>query len=421
MIPLSVTRPVRKFDVAVIGGGTAGVFAAISAARTGAQTLLVEKNSMLGGTVTVAKVDFPGLFFAWGKQIIDGPCWEAIKRAEALGGAKIPEVSYKPKKHWHEQVKLNRAIYIHVLNEMCREANVCVMANCMLSHAEERSEGVSLLLTDKRGLFAVEADVVIDATGDANVVSMLGYPCEKGGTLQPATLQNRISGYRAEDISLDMIEKSMRDGNVCHIDSPITPPKIKHFLDIHKIDIHTPAPDADTSEGKTDTERRALSDLIAVYQFLRRIPGLEALTIDFIAEETGIRETNRIVGEAVITAEDYITGRSYPDAICYAFYPIDLHVMNGIEQKFHAEEIVAKIPYRALIPKGARRVLAAGRCISSDRYANSGLRVEAPCMAMGQAAGCAAALCASHRSEVSHVNMKQLRTALREIGAVLPE
>lgn len=103
MIPLSATRPVRKFDVAVIGGGTAGVFAAISAARTGAQTLLVEKNSMLGGTVTVAKVDFPGLFFAWGKQIIDGPCREAIKRAEALGGAKIPEVSYKPKKHWQCQ------------------------------------------------------------------------------------------------------------------------------------------------------------------------------------------------------------------------------------------------------------------------------------------------------------------------------
>lgn len=419
MLSYDIVRDKKRFDVTVIGGGTAGVFAAIAAERTGAKTLLVEKNSMLGGTVTTALVDYPGLFFAWGKQIIGGPCWEAIKRTEALGGADIPEISYKPKKHWHEQVKLNRAIYVHVLNEMCREAGVCVVTGCMLSHAVEKEDGVSLILTDKSGLFAVETGIAIDATGDANLVSMLGYPCEKGEELQPATLQNHISGYRAEDISLEMLEKFMAE-NTCPIDSPITPKKLLHFLKIHKIDIHTPAPDADTSEGKTDTERRALADVIAVYQLLRRIPSLESLTLDWIAEETGIRETNRIVGETTVTAEDYIAGTRYPDSVAYAFYPIDLHVMNGIEQKFHAEEVVAKIPYRALIPKGSRRILTAGRCISSDRLANSGLRVEAPCMAMGQAVGCAAALCVSKKVDVKKVSIEHLRHALADLGAILP-
>ena len=78
-------------DVVVAGGGTAGVFAAISAARTGAKTILIEKNSILGGTMTVANINFPGLFFAWGKQIIDGPCWEFIERTIKLGGAIVPE------------------------------------------------------------------------------------------------------------------------------------------------------------------------------------------------------------------------------------------------------------------------------------------------------------------------------------------
>jgi len=410
----------NKTSVAVIGGGTAGVFAAIAAARCGAETWLIEKNSMLGGTVTVAEVDFPGLFFAWGKRIIGGPCWEAICRAEMLGGAKIPEICFRPAKHWHEQIRLNRAIFVHVLHQMCQEAGVHVVTNCMLSYAQETKDGVSLLLTDKEGLRWLNAHVAIDATGDAHLVSMLGYPCERGEELQPATIQNHISGYCAEDITESMIAESMAEGNTFSVDAPLSPKKLTHFLNIHKIDLHTPAPDAHTSEGKTDAERRALSDIVEIYRFLRRIPKLEGLTLDRVASETGIRETNRIVGETVVTAEDYIAGTFYPDSICYAFYPIDLHVMDGIKQVFQKENIVAKIPYRALIPKGASRLLAAGRCVSSDRHANSGLRVQAPCMAMGQAAGCAAALAAATGCGVSEIPIPDLHRALSDLGAIVP-
>jgi hypothetical protein len=140
-----------------------------------------------------------------------------------------------------------------------------------------------------------------------------------------------------------------------------------------------------------------------------------------VAEETGIRETNRIVGEEIITAEDYIRGKMYADSVCYAFYPIDLHVMNGIEQKFHEEHVVSKVPYGALIPKHAKRILCAGRCISSDTYANSGVRVEAVCMATGQAAGCAATIAARENCNVKQVKYDDICKELKVLGAVVPK
>ena len=137
--------------------------------------------------------------------------------------------------------------------------------------------------------------------------------------------------------------------------------------------------------------------------------------------DTGIRETNRIVGEYEITADDYITGRFFDDSVCYAFYPIDLHIMDGIKQEFHKENIVAKVPYRALIPKGTKNILCAGRCISSDTLANSGLRVEAVCMATGQVAGCAAALAAKKNISVAEIDYHELCGAVSAIGGIIPK
>lgn len=408
----------KTSDVLVIGGGTAGVFAAIAAAKSGAKTLLVEKNSVLGGTVTVANVNFPGLFFAWGEQIIDGPCWEAIERTAALGGAVIPEISFRPKKHYHEQVLLNRFIYTAVLFDMCKEAGVEVITNTMLTAIEEKEDGVRAIVTKKSGPMQIEAKVVIDATGDANVVTMAGYEVEKSKAQQPATPQNHISGYEYEAVSQEDVEKALAEAD---LPDYITVKSLMHDLLRNKFDIHIPCEDADTSEGKTKVEQDAYALLLKLYQLCRGIPQLENLKIDFVAEETGIRETNRIVGETTITAEDYINGRMYADSVCYAFYPIDLHVMHGIEQQFHEEHVVSKVPYGALIPKNAKKILCAGRCIASDTYANSGVRVEAVCMATGQVAGCAAALAAKENGEVKEVAFETLCKELRALGAVVPQ
>ena len=399
-------------DVVVVGGGTAGVFAAIAAAKTGAKTLLLEKNGMLGGTMTNAMVTYPGLFFAWGRQIIDGPCWESVERTVALGGGVMPKIQFQPEHHWDEQVRMNRFLYTTVLTQMCEEAGVQVLTNVMPAAAQETEDGVQLLLTEKTGLSEVHAKIAIDCTGDANLTVLAGYPVEKSEKQQPATLHNHLSGYEIENVSeAEFTEKFAAADMPDYFDAPA----LYHWLVRHKLDVHIPC------EGRTVLERKAQYVLLHLYRFLRGIKGLEQLEIDLIADETGVRETNRIIGEGIVTAQEYITGYHYPDSVCYAFYPIDLHVMNGIEQTFHQENVVSRIPYGALIPRGAKHLLCAGRCISSDTYANSAVRVQASCMATGQAAGCAAAIAAKSGCGVKEVPYGELCQALEVIGAIIPK
>ncbi|MBO5050866.1 MAG: FAD-dependent oxidoreductase [Clostridia bacterium] len=404
-------------DVVVVGGGTAGVFAAIAAARAGAKTILIEKNSILGGTITVANVNFPGLFFAWGRQIINGPCWESIERTIALGGAKMPKITFKPEKHWYEQIRLNRFVYTTVLFQMCEEAGVEVVCSAMVSDVMERDNGIDLLITEKSGLLLITTQIAIDATGDANLCQIAGYSVVKSETQQPATLQTHLSGYDMDAVSVDEIKERLPAAGLPEY---VRASDLLAYLRDQRIDVHIPCVDADTSQGKTALGKRALLLVMQIYQFLRSIKGLSHIEIDFMAEEVGVRETNRIVGEHMITAEEYIHGMLYPDSVCYAFYPIDLHVMHGIEKVYHQENVVSKVPYSALIPRGARRILCAGRCISSDTYANSAIRVEATCMATGQAAGCAAAVAALQNVWVNEVEYANICRMLEKIHAIVP-
>ena len=136
--------------------------------------------------------------------------------------------------------------------------------------------------------------------------------------------------------------------------------------------------------------------------------------------ETAHRESYRIQGETVITVDDYTSGRAFKDAVCYAFYPVDLHTRSGVKPKPLARGTVPTIPLRALIPKGSRNIIVAGRCVSSDRLANSGLRVQASCMAMGQAAGAMAALSARTGHDPADLPMADIYKLLRQHGAVIP-
>ena len=285
-------------------------------------------------------------------------------------------------------------------------------------YVAEEEQGVTLILTDKSGLLAVRAAAAVDATGDANLTSLLGGAVVKSEIQQPATLQNHLSGYDPEDVSEREIEEKLPEAA---LPSHITAKKIMGWLRHYKFDLHIPCADADTSRGRTTLEQSSYAHLMKLYEFLRDIRGLQNLQVEYVAAETGVRETNRIVGKGTVTAEEYISGHFYPDSVCYAFYPIDLHVMHGIRQTYHADNVVGKIPFSALIPAGTRHLLCAGRCISSDTLANSAVRVEAVCMATGQAAGCAAALSAKNGTTAGGVQYSILCDALRSIGAIVPE
>lgn len=413
---------VDKVDVLVVGGGTAGTFAAISAGMQGARTLLIEKNGKLGGTVTSAGVNFPGLFHAWGEQIIAGPCWESVSRAVSFDNLELPKFDRFPKDHWLQQIDINPFTYAAVLDRMAEEAHVTTILHTMVSYAEEEADGVTVLCTSKEGLWAVKTKILIDATGDANITGMLGYPRVRSEVLQPATLMNDLGGYdlsQMEELAFSRLVKEAV-GNGILEETDMQGGNLYHQLARYRISMHIPEVDASTSHGKTMAEIKARKTLMKIVRFLKTVPGLETLHVVHAAEECGIRETCRIVGEATITSEAYLSGHVYDDAVCYAFYPIDLHIPNGIKQIFLEEGIVPTIPYKAMIPKGAKRLLVAGRCISGDTDSNSATRVQAPCMATGQAAGIAAALAAATETPVPDVSFDVLRSRLEAIGAIVP-
>ena len=415
------------YDIAIIGGGTAGAIAAIQAGRAGASTLLVEKNGILGGTTTIGGVDRPGLFHAWGRQVIAGIGWDLVRRCVEEAGLTFPDFITPPRSHSHQQVTIDRAVYAALLDQEVLEAGVELLLHAMLARVEDRGAAKRLTLCTKTGLHDVEARVVIDATGDANAVAIAGLPVARPEGCQPGTLRYLLSGYDPEALDLEAIEaayqRELAEGRLLPTDTSwdARQGSIRGFL-LHRGDNanHIPMGVTADSAARTQVELEARRSFLRVYRFLRAQPGLERLRVQ-MPPECGIRESVTIVGEVTVTAEDYRSGRRWEDAVCYAFYPIDLHMVEGgLDKRYLEPGTVPTIPRRALLPRGSRNWLVAGRCLSSDRLANSALRVQASSMAMGQAAGALAALAARGGTTVAEVPLPELYALLREHGAIVP-
>lgn len=422
----------KQYDVVVVGGGTAGVIAAIQAGRAGAKTLLIEKTGMLGGTVTTGGVNFPGLFHAWGRQVIAGIGWELVTRCVEESGGTLPDFTdYDRHHHSVLQVRVNSFLYAAHCDEMLVEAGVDIRFHSMLAGLQQlgEDEGWRLILASKSGLDDLLAAVVIDATGDANAASIAGVRLNIPEETQPATLSCKASGYDCEDLDINAINQAMaaevEAGRMSITDAGwnTVKPNVGQWLRSGGANAsHVHHINARDSEGKTQLELEARKGLLRLYRFLRTQPGLENIVIDYVSPECGVRETATIVGKATVTADDYRSGRVWDDSVCYAFYPIDLHrsTGDGLGKEPLAEGVVPTVPRGALLPAGSRNLLVAGRCISSDRLANSALRVEATCMATGQAAGAMAALSARTGVDPEELPMADVRALLREHGAIVP-
>ena len=413
----------ETYDVIVVGGGTAGIFAAHAAAKEGAVTLLVEKNGMLGGTMTSAYVNHPGIFNYWGKQIITGPAWDLFMRVYEAGGFKMPKNSPEPKRFTSQQIRIDPFLLAVEAERLCRGVGVKIMMHTMLSYAEDTEEGVTLIFTSKEGMWATRAKKVIDCTGDANLTKMLGYPILTSEEIQPATYVNRLEGYNIDEVDEAEVtaafNKAIADG---YLDEFLFSWKKPYkMLSQGKLDMHLPCANADTSAGKTQVELDSHEVLMRMITTFRKVKGCENLKVSIFAAECGIRETCRIEGEEIMDSSRYLSGYVYDDTISYVYYPIDVHAMTGNRHAYFEKDVVATIPYRALIPKGSKNLLIAGRTVSSDRDTNSAVRVQAPCMVMGTAVGVAAAIAARQNIGVAEVDYRELASSLKKLGATLPE
>lgn len=416
------------YDVVVCGSGAAGSVAAIQAAEAGARTALVEKNGLLGGTTTTGRVNFPGLYHAWGQQVIGGIGWSLIEETVRRGGATLPDVSqWETVRHSRLQILVNRFCYAKVLDDRCRSAGVDLRLHTMPVAVLPTESGWDVVLATKSGPEAVAAKIVIDATGDANLCALAGYRLTSQEHLQPGTLSYRLGGYDPDQVAQEDVvrvyQEALAGGQILPTDhgpgQPALWNEVRHRggAGQHIIDI-----DAVSSAGKTAADLAGRAAVQRVVDVLRRVPGCEAVHVTDFGDETGIRETRRIIGEAEVDVQSYISGKLWDDAVCYSFYPIDVHRHhdNTIDIRPLQPGIVPTIPYRALIPRGADRILAAGRCIAGDVEASSAYRVQASCQAMGQAAGAAAVLAARAGGSVRDVQLAALRQLLREHGAIVP-
>jgi hypothetical protein len=416
----------NRYDVVVIGGGTAGVVAAVQAGRAGARTLLVEKNGMLGGTITMGGVNGLAHFFAWGRQVIAGIGWELARRTIELSGEAVPSADFTKDVQKPRHIGVNKVLYAALCDEAVLQANVEPLYHTMPAEAAYR-DGWKIRLCTKTGLREVEAKVLIDATGDANVVALAGFEVVRPTVVQPATLVMRCSGYDVTTLDFPALkaaaDAAIAAGELKSTDLSWRDAGPEGFLKGRGTNAnHLRAPGAETSEGRTAAEIEGRQALLRVYRFFRKQPGLEKFQVDWVCPEVGIRETVTIKGKDTVRVGDYEAGRLYPDAICHAFYPIDEHLNDGkgINYRLLAMNVLPTIPRGALLPAGSRFLLVAGRCVSSDREANSALRVESPCMAMGQAAGAMAALSASTGVDPEALPMADIRALLRQHGAIVP-
>lgn len=433
----------ERFDVIVCGGGTAGFCAAIAAARMGAKTAVFERFGAFGGTMTVGGVNAPALFHAHGRQIVAGIGWELMTRLAAEGFASLPPQPYQLG-HPQMAVQLNAFQAEVEIDRMMKDAGVHVFFHQSVVYAQSRDGRVDCVLVGTvEGLVRATAAVVIDCTGDAVVCAMAGAQIEIARELQPASLNSLIANCdravedrefwmqdylaRVESGDLDahdvwgMSAAALLRG---HGRGRGAGADQSHTVNIGSNLNHVYPFNGADNESRTRGEMNGRVSIARVVRWLRSIPGYENAYVAACAPAVSARESRRVRGNAYITGEDYVNGVVPADAVCYSFYPIDVHSGENerrpLTNVFLGAGRVPGIPLGALIAKGFSNLMMAGRIASGDRIAQSAFRTQASCMAMGEAAGTAAALAAHQGVPVDRVCVTELRRFLKRNGAIVP-
>lgn len=408
----------KACDVLVVGGGSAGVVAAIQAGRMGAKTILVEAGSQMGGAATVGGVNSPIEFSVHGRQRIRGIGWEWVIKTVELDDGKMPGS--------HEHWRINAPLYAIVAEELLLQAGVEIRYyEAPSSVAEDASAPYRwTVVTSAMGVpRTIRCRQLVDCTGNGAVCALAGAERMREAEVMPGSLTYTIK--HAVDLrKLDKaaVEKKFAEAVA---KGEMQPSDARHGILSslgYQAGNYVYGADNSTAEVRTDTNLRGRQSVLRMLRFIRSLPGGETAQLATMSPEVGVRETYRVKGECVVTVDDYLSGKVWEDSIAYGTYQVDLHKneWKDFDRRHLSPGVVPTVPLRALIPQGKENLLVAGRCLSADRLAMSGLRVQAVCMATGQAAGAAAALASKKGSSPSKVGTAELKAVLKANGAIVP-
>ncbi len=420
-------------DVLVCGGGVAGTMAAVAAARQGVRVVLLERYGFLGGNATAGAVaQFNSWQTASGRPVVAGLAQEAVGRLRRYGAAGEHETFVMSTGHRMDRVEYDPEVLKLVLDDMVREAAVQPLLHASLldvSRAGRRIEAVRVLT--KGGLLRIRPGVVVDASGDMDLMQQAGarfLSLDEGEALQPATMMfrfgpidfARFDALSAADIAA-LARRGYEEGALARAALHVArnPCSQDGWFNVSRLAVDATDP---LALGRAEMEGRRQAWNAAA--FLRaQVPGCELGRLVAFGTQVGVRETRRVAGRHVLTAQDLLQPVQFDDAIAAGAYPIDIHPAAGGELEYTSlgDDHAYQIPFRSLCPDGLDNALVAGRGVSATHQALAAIRVMTISMAVGQAAGTAAAMAAQASADatVASVDMPGLRRVLQARGALL--
>ncbi len=448
-----------SYDIAVIGGGPAGLATAITAARAGKRVVLLEKNGFLGGNLTIG-LPLLGFLDEHGNRCIAGFGQELVDRLQAMDACY--GIRPCPK---HNSVANVDAEMVKILAfQMCKEAGVDVVLHVeTIDVTVEQGEIKTVTLYGKCNRVTVAAKIFVDCTGDGDVACLAGCGYELGRgaqqELMPPTVMCTIEdvddralldyvaqhpeemkpmsatiqtkpGYDADYfraspnyvfVGMTQLWAKLKQQGICPVErgniiliNGVHPGQMyvntTRLLDVDGTDI------LDLTRGEMEGHLQ-LQKLVETFRAY--VPGFENCYISAIAPNIGIRETRRMRGISYVTLQQALDGEVPHDSICLSGYTIDIHYNNENGTLFRKLQKPFGIPYGCLVSRDISNLLFAGRCISVDDHVVGSTRVMPCCMAMGQAAGVAAAMAISAGMPPAQVDVEALRQELLRQNAIL--
>ena len=448
-----ITEPARRIpvlletDVIVVGGGTTGPFAAISAAREGKRVVLIERFGSLGGNLTL------GLNTKPSGALVGGLPLEIWNLARSVGGAGEDYMAVVKNGGVKIASPCDPEIMKMLLTRLCADAGVQILFETVVSAPVLEGRTVTgVIVEGKNGRQFIAGKVIIDCSADADIATRAGAPfvMGSGGTdkvMQPVSMyftMDRVDLVRlaawartSDDIPARAIPTTI-EGLAYGLWLTGFNKSLRKFQDETGVKLQRDNITLKTADGRmyvngtrvtnvdvfdpvqfTGAVLECYRQIEGVARYLReRVPGFEQARIEAIAPVLGVRETRHVLGDYTLTGSDSLGGTRFEDSIAADASALDIHDPKGADVDFQGLRPY-EIPYRCLLPQQVEQVLVAGRCISADHAAHARSRNMPACMATGQAAGIAAAVAIEERVTVRNVPIAKVQQRLRRLGMPL--